>query len=53
MVHLVPDEGVDHGPVLATQEIRFQPGEALEEFEARVHEVEHEILISTLKTSIE
>ena len=29
MVHLVPDEGVDDGPVLATQEIFFQPGEPL------------------------
>jgi len=49
MVHLVPDEGVDDGPVLATQEIFFQQGESLEQFEARVHAVEHELLIATLK----
>ncbi len=49
MVHLVPDEGVDDGPVLGTQEIRFTPGESLEEFEARVHNVEHQLLVQTLK----
>ena len=30
MVHLVPDEGVDNGPVLGQQEIYFQPDEALD-----------------------
>jgi len=50
MVHLVPDEGVDDGPVLATQEIFFQPGESLEQFEQRVHDVEHTLLVETLKT---
>ena len=25
MVHLVPDEGVDDGPVLATAEVPIQP----------------------------
>lgn len=48
MVHLVPDEGVDDGPVLASQEIPFQPGETLGEFEARVHAVEHRLLVETL-----
>jgi formyltetrahydrofolate-dependent phosphoribosylglycinamide formyltransferase len=49
MVHLVPDEGVDDGPVLATQEIAFQAGESLEQFEERVHGVEHTLLVETLK----
>ena len=49
MVHLVPDEGVDNGPVLGTQEIFFQPGETLEAFEQRVHSVEHILLVETLK----
>jgi len=49
MVHLVPDEGVDDGPVLASQEIRFQPGETLEQFEARVHALEHRLLVATLR----
>jgi phosphoribosylglycinamide formyltransferase-1 len=49
MVHLVPDEGVDDGPVLATQEIEFIKDELLEDFEIRVHKVEHQILVDTLK----
>jgi phosphoribosylglycinamide formyltransferase-1 len=49
MVHLVPDEGVDDGPVLATQEIEFIANESLEDFEIRVHKVEHLILVDTLK----
>ena len=50
MVHLVPDEGVDDGPVLATQDIFFLPGETLEELEARMHAAEHQLLVNTLKT---
>jgi formyltetrahydrofolate-dependent phosphoribosylglycinamide formyltransferase len=53
MVHLVPDEGVDNGPVLGQQEIYFQPNETLEQFEARVHAVEHELLVKTLKSILE
>jgi len=53
MVHLVPDEGVDNGPVLGQHEIYFQPGESFDQFEARVHQVEHQLLITTLKTIIE
>jgi formyltetrahydrofolate-dependent phosphoribosylglycinamide formyltransferase len=49
MVHLVPDEGVDNGPVLGLQEIHFVPDESLERFEARVHEVEHKLFVDTLK----
>lgn len=52
MIHLVPDEGVDNGPVLATQEIFFQPGESLEDFEQRVHSVEHVLLVETIKTVV-
>lgn len=49
MVHLVPDEGVDNGPVLGTQEIPFISGESLEQFEQRAHQVEHTLLVDTLK----
>lgn len=49
MVHLVPDEGVDDGPVLATAEVAFAPGESLEEFTARMHQVEHWLLVDTLR----
>lgn len=48
MVHLVPDEGVDDGPVLATAEVPILPTDTLDEFEARVHAVEHQLLVVTL-----
>lgn len=53
MVHLVPDEGVDNGPLLGQQEIYFQSDESFERFEARVHELEHELLVDTLKSILQ
>ena len=52
MVHLVPDEGVDNGPVLATREIDFRAGEPLAVFEERVHAEEHGLLLETLKSIV-
>jgi len=52
MIHLVPDEGVDNGPVLGEREVLFKPDESLEQFEARMHVVEHELLINTLKSTL-
>ncbi|HEX2995422.1 MAG TPA: phosphoribosylglycinamide formyltransferase [Anaerolineales bacterium] len=49
MVHLVPDEGVDNGPVLATEIVPIHAEDTVELLEARVHEVEHRILVSVLK----
>uniref|UniRef100_A0A7C4PLA4 Phosphoribosylglycinamide formyltransferase n=1 Tax=Anaerolinea thermolimosa TaxID=229919 RepID=A0A7C4PLA4_9CHLR len=49
MVHLVPDEGVDCGPVLGQVEVPLFEGESLENLEARVHEVEHTLLVQTLR----
>lgn len=48
MVHYVPDEGVDDGPVIAWEEIPFLTGESLDEFEARVHQVEHRLLVESI-----
>jgi formyltetrahydrofolate-dependent phosphoribosylglycinamide formyltransferase len=50
MVHLVPDEGVDDGPVLAQAIVPINPDDTLETLEARVHAVEHRLLVDTLKT---
>ena len=52
MVHLVPDEGVDNGPVVGEQKVFFKQDESLEQFEARMHAVEHELLITTLKSTL-
>lgn len=45
MVHWVPDEGVDVGPVIATVEVPFVAGDSLESFEARMHEAEHRLIV--------
>jgi len=50
MVHLVPDEGVDDGPVLATETVAIHPSDTLETLTARVHTVEHRLLVETLAT---
>lgn len=52
MVHLVPDEGIDDGPVLGVKEIRIEPGESLEHLTARVREVEHDLLVDTLSNLV-
>jgi phosphoribosylglycinamide formyltransferase-1 len=49
MVHLVPDEGVDSGPVLAQAVVEIRPDDDLAALEARVHNVEHDLLIATLR----
>jgi len=50
MVHLVPDEGVDVGPVLATADVPILAGDTLDELEQRVHAVEHLLLVDTLRS---
>lgn len=52
MVHRVPDEGVDAGPVLAQEIVLIQPGDTLETLEARIHQVEHRLLVQSLKEFI-
>jgi phosphoribosylglycinamide formyltransferase 1 len=53
MVHLVPDEDVDAGPVLATATIQIRPDDTLETLTDRVHATEHRLLVSTLRTLCE
>jgi formyltetrahydrofolate-dependent phosphoribosylglycinamide formyltransferase len=48
MVHLVPDGGVDDGPVLATRPVAIEAGDTLETLSARIHAVEHELLTDVL-----
>jgi phosphoribosylglycinamide formyltransferase-1 len=49
MVHLVPDEGVDNGPVLATEIVQINKDDTLETLETRVHQTEHRIIVQTIK----
>ncbi len=50
MVHLVPDEGVDNGPVLATEIVSINKEDTLETLESRVHQTEHSLLLNTIKS---
>lgn len=50
MVHLVPDGGVDDGPVLATEDVPIHPDDTLETLTARIHDVEHRLLVDTIRS---
>jgi phosphoribosylglycinamide formyltransferase-1 len=49
MVHLVPDEGVDAGPVLAQEAVSISRDDTLDMLEAKIHTVEHRLLVETLQ----
>ncbi len=53
MVHWVPDEGVDDGPVIKSQAVPYEPGDTLETFEARVHSIEHALLVEATGLALE
>lgn len=48
MVHLVPDEAVDAGPVVLQEEVPIHPRDRIEDLEARIHTVEHRLLLLAL-----
>jgi len=48
MVHLVPDELVDQGPVLNQEVVPIFPSDTLETLEMRMHQAEHRLLVRTL-----
>lgn len=49
MMHLVPNEGVDCGPVLGTQIVPIFLQDDLSSLEARIHQAEHDLVIRVLK----
>lgn len=48
MVHFVPDEGVDDGPVVASERIEIRDGDTRAELEERIHIVEHRLLVAAV-----
>jgi phosphoribosylglycinamide formyltransferase 1 len=50
MVHFVPDEGVDSGPVITYQIVPIGPEDNLDTLTERIHRVEHRLLISALRS---
>jgi phosphoribosylglycinamide formyltransferase-1 len=53
MVHWVPDEGVDVGPVIDQVTVPFIEGDTLETFETRMHEAEHRLLVRAVGTVVD
>jgi len=52
MVHFVPDEGVDNGPVIAQQTVPIHVADTLVTLEARMHATEHALVIDALQQLI-
>ena len=48
MVHLVPDEGVDDGPVLGTATVPIDVDAGFDAFAASIQHTEHRLLVTTL-----
>ena len=48
MVHLVPDEGIDDGPVLGTATVSIDVEAGFDTFAQTVHAAEHRLLVDTL-----
>jgi formyltetrahydrofolate-dependent phosphoribosylglycinamide formyltransferase len=48
MVHHVPDERVDEGPVIAVRRVELHPADTLEDFARRIHAAEHEALVEAI-----
>ncbi len=52
MVHFVPDEGIDVGPIILKEEVQILPDDSLEKLEERVHKTEHNILVEAISLVI-
>lgn len=52
MVHLVPDEAVDAGPVIGTAEVPIYRSDTLEMLANRIHQAEHRLLVQSLQRLI-
>lgn len=48
MVHLVPNEGVDDGPVLLSEPVEILLDDTFDTFAARIHTTEHRLLVEAL-----
>ncbi len=52
MVHLVPDEAVDAGPVIGVAEVPIYRTDTLETLANRIHQAEHKLLVQSLQRLI-
>jgi len=49
MIHLVPDEAVDAGPVVAQEVVPIHVDDGLDDLEERIHAVEHRLLVQAVR----
>jgi phosphoribosylglycinamide formyltransferase 1 len=49
MIHYVPDEGVDVGPVISSDTVPIQRQDTLHDLEERVHQTEHQLYVEALR----
>ena len=52
MVHYVPDEGVDDGPVIASREVPIHPSDTIETLRSRIQAAEHELLVAAIAKAL-
>ena len=52
MVHYVPDEGVDSGPVIASVEVPIHPGDTIETLRTRIQAAEHELIVEAIAEAL-
>ncbi|MEO6123751.1 MAG: phosphoribosylglycinamide formyltransferase [Ilumatobacteraceae bacterium] len=48
MVHFVPDEGTDDGPLVASVEVEIRTDDTLDTLASRVHAAEHTLLVQAV-----
>ena len=52
MVHLVPDEGVDAGPVVDAVAVHIHPTDSFDDFADRMHAAERELLVRSIARTL-
>ena len=52
MVHYVPDEGIDNGPVIASVEVPIRRGDTVESLRARIQAAEHELIVAAIAEAL-
>lgn len=53
MVHYVPDEGIDCGPVIAHRSVPILAGDTIETLTDRVHQTEHKLLVEAIASVLQ
>ncbi len=53
MVHWVPDEAVDAGPVIVSEVVAIEPDDTLDSLSNRIHDVEHRLLPHALAAIVD